>query len=87
MKIRDISVRIVSVPLSRVFKGSTYQIESRCTLIVSVETDEGVTGEIYSGDERETTARSATWSWGRFGTGCLERTLSPWNGYGHACLS
>ena len=52
MKIRDISVRLVSVPLSRVFRGGTYQIEKRCTVIVNVETDEGITGEIYSGDEK-----------------------------------
>ena len=53
MKIRDVKVRLVSVPLSRVFKGGTYQIEERCTVIVTVETDEGVTGEIYSGDEKK----------------------------------
>ena len=54
MKIRDVSVKLVSVPLTRVFKGSTYQIEKRCTVIVRVETDEGIVGEIYSGDEKVT---------------------------------
>ena len=53
MKIREVSVRLVSVPLSRIFRGGTYQIEERCTIIVHVETDEGVTGEIYSGDEKK----------------------------------
>ena len=54
MKIRDVKVTTIVVPLTRVFKGSTYQIDKRCTLIVEIETDEGITGEIYSGDERVT---------------------------------
>lgn len=52
MKITDVSVRLVLVPLDRIFRGSTYQVDSRCTVIVRVETDEGVVGEAYSGDER-----------------------------------
>ena len=52
MIIRDVSVKLVEVPLSRVFRGSTYQVPSRCTVIVRLETDDGVVGEIYSGDER-----------------------------------
>ena len=43
---------MVEAPLPRVFKGSTYQIDKRCTIVVRIETDEGVVGEIYSGDER-----------------------------------
>jgi D-arabinonate dehydratase len=54
MKIRDVTVTMVEVPLTRIFKGSTYQIDKRCTIIVNIETDEGVTGETYSGDERTT---------------------------------
>ncbi len=54
MQIRDVKVTLVSVPLKKVFKGSTYQIDRRSTIIVNIETDEGVTGEIYSGDERTT---------------------------------
>lgn len=52
MKIRDITVQTVEVPLARVFVGSTYRVPSRCTFIVRLDTDEGVSGEIYSGDER-----------------------------------
>ena len=52
MIIRDVSVKLVEAPLSRVFRGSTYQVPSRCTVIVRLETDDGVVGEIYSGDER-----------------------------------
>ncbi len=52
MKIQDASVKLVEVPLERVFRGSTYVVPSRCTIIVRLETDEGLAGEIYSGDER-----------------------------------
>ena len=52
MIIRDVSVKLVEAPLSRVFRGSTYQVPSRCTVIVRLESDDGVVGEIYSGDER-----------------------------------
>ena len=50
--IRDVSVKLVEAPLSRIFRGSTYQVPSRCTIIVRLETDDGLVGEIYSGDER-----------------------------------
>ena len=50
MKIRDVTVKTVEAPLTRVFVGSTYQVPSRCKVIVRLETDEGVTGEIHSGD-------------------------------------
>ena len=53
MKIQALSVTAVTVPLNRVFKGSTYQIDTRSTLIVRIMTDEGLTSEIYSGDERD----------------------------------
>jgi D-galactarolactone cycloisomerase len=52
VKIRDVTVKTIEVPLTRVFVGSTYRVPSRCTVIVRLETDEGVVGEIYSGDER-----------------------------------
>ena len=52
VKIRDVSVKLVEVLLKRVFRGSTYQVPSRCTIVVRLETDEGVVGEVYSGDER-----------------------------------
>lgn len=52
MEIRDVTVQTIEIPLARVFVGSTYRVPSRCTMIVRLETDEGVAGEIYSGDER-----------------------------------
>lgn len=52
MRITDLKATVVRVPLETVFGGSVYRIDSRCTIIVEVETDAGITGEVYSGDER-----------------------------------
>ena len=52
MKIREVAATVVRVPLKREFRGGTYTITERCTIIVKIETDEGVTGEIYCGDEK-----------------------------------
>ena len=52
MRITDIEADIVRIPLSARFSGSVYQIDSRCTIVVRVHTDAGLSGEIYSGDER-----------------------------------
>ncbi|MBV7327218.1 mandelate racemase/muconate lactonizing enzyme family protein [Chloroflexi bacterium TSY] len=52
MKIKDLSVTLLVVPLAKTFKGSNYSVSQRCTILVRVETDEGIVGEAYSGDER-----------------------------------
>ena len=52
MRITNVEADIVRIPLSTRFSGSVYQIESRCTVVVRVHTDEGLVSEIYSGDER-----------------------------------
>ena len=52
MRITDVEADIVRIPLSTRFSGSVYQIESRCTIVVRVHTDEGLVSEVYSGDER-----------------------------------
>jgi L-alanine-DL-glutamate epimerase-like enolase superfamily enzyme len=44
----------IRVPLARTFRGSTYQMTHRSTLITRVLTDEGVTGVAYAGDEDAT---------------------------------
>ena len=41
----------IRVPLSRVFRGSTYHMTHRSTVITRVVTEDGVTGEAYAGDE------------------------------------
>ena len=52
MRITNVEADIVRIPLSTRFSGSVYQIESRCTIVVRVHTDEGLASEVYSGDER-----------------------------------
>ncbi len=51
MEITDVSVTPVSAPLGRIVSGSLYTKERRGTLVVSIETDDGTTGRIYSGDK------------------------------------
>jgi L-alanine-DL-glutamate epimerase-like enolase superfamily enzyme len=52
MHIVDIRTTRLAVPLSRVFRGGTYEITTRCTVITEVLTDAGMTGCTYAGDER-----------------------------------
>ncbi len=52
MRITDVEADIVRIPLSTRFSGSVYQIDSRCTIVTRVHTDEGLISEVYSGDER-----------------------------------
>jgi L-alanine-DL-glutamate epimerase-like enolase superfamily enzyme len=44
----------IRVPLARVYKGSTYRMTHRSTLIVRLTTEEGIVGEAYAGDEDAT---------------------------------
>lgn len=57
MKITRVEVTPVSIPLARVVSGSTFTKEARRTIVVTVETDTGVMGRTYSGDERDEQAR------------------------------
>ena len=52
MRITDIRTTRLAVPLSRVFRGGTYEITARCTIITEVLTDTGINGCTYAGDER-----------------------------------
>jgi D-galactarolactone cycloisomerase len=52
MRIADIRTTRLAVPLSRVFRGGTYEITARCTIITEVLTDSGIGGCTYAGDER-----------------------------------
>jgi len=51
LTIRSIETTPVRVPLARTYRGSTYQMTHRSTLLTRVVTDEGVVGEAYAGDE------------------------------------
>jgi D-arabinonate dehydratase len=52
MRITDIETTLLAVPLARVFRGGTYEIATRCTIITAVHTDSGLSGCTYAGDER-----------------------------------
>lgn len=51
MEITDVTVTPVSAPLGRTVSGSLYTKERRGTLVVTIETDDGTTGRVYSGDK------------------------------------
>jgi len=53
VKIHSIEAIAIEIPLKRNFGGSTYTVLKRRTVITRVRTDEGLTSEIYNGDNRE----------------------------------
>jgi len=52
MKIESVEAIAIEIPLTRNFGGSTYDVLKRCTVITRIRTDEGLTSEIYNGDNR-----------------------------------
>jgi D-arabinonate dehydratase len=56
LRIRAVETVPLRARLPRVFRGSKYQMSTRCTIVTRVVTEEGVVGEIYNGDEDETQA-------------------------------
>jgi D-galactarolactone cycloisomerase len=52
MKIESVEAIAIEIPLSRNFGGSTYDVLKRCTVITRIRTDEGLTSEVYNGDNR-----------------------------------
>lgn len=52
-EIQRVIVRQVSVPLAREVSGSGYTKATRDTVLVELETADGVTGRVYAGDERD----------------------------------
>jgi len=59
VKFPDVSVKLVVVPLKRVFSGSTYQVPSHYTLIVRLEADDDLKGEVYRGNLASESANTA----------------------------
>jgi L-alanine-DL-glutamate epimerase-like enolase superfamily enzyme len=51
LTIRDIETTVIRVPLPRTYRGSYYQMTHRATILTRVHTDEGITGEVFTGDE------------------------------------
>lgn len=52
MRIASIEAVPISVPLSKTFSGSGYRVDTRCTIVTTLTTDDGVVGRIYNGDNR-----------------------------------
>jgi D-galactarolactone cycloisomerase len=52
-KIESVESIPLRVPLDRVYRGSYYQMQARCTVITRVYTSDGVVGEIYNADSDE----------------------------------
>lgn len=59
MKIVDVRAIPLIRPLEETFRGGTYQITSRNTLITEVESDTGLVGSIFGGDEEKYQAEIA----------------------------
>ncbi|HZP00468.1 MAG TPA: mandelate racemase/muconate lactonizing enzyme family protein [Terriglobia bacterium] len=53
MKIVDVRAIPLVRPLAETFRGGTYQITSRNTLITEIETDTGLIGSAFGGDEEK----------------------------------
>jgi D-galactarolactone cycloisomerase len=53
MRIVSIEALAIEIPLKKNFGGSTYAVTRRCTVITRARTDDGLTSEVYNGDNRE----------------------------------
>jgi L-alanine-DL-glutamate epimerase-like enolase superfamily enzyme len=51
LTIARIETTPIRVPLARVYRGSHYQMSHRSTIVTRIETEEGIVGEAYAGDE------------------------------------
>ncbi len=54
LRIRAIETIPLRAQLPRTFRGSKYQMSTRCTIITRLITEEGIVGTVYNGDEDET---------------------------------
>jgi L-alanine-DL-glutamate epimerase-like enolase superfamily enzyme len=50
LTIQAIETQAVRIPLNRVYRGSKYSMQNRCTIITRILTYQGVVGEVYTGD-------------------------------------
>src|SRR5689334_5702429 len=50
LTIQKIETEALRIPLKRIYKGSKYSMQNRCTIITRVYTHQGVVGEVYTGD-------------------------------------
>ena len=52
MRIESIEAVPIEIPLTKTFGGSKYRVESRCAIVTRMRTEDGLTSEIYNGDNR-----------------------------------
>lgn len=53
MRIQEIENIPIEIPLTKNFGGSTYNVLKRCTVITRIKTDNGLTSQVYNGDNRD----------------------------------
>ncbi len=52
MKLASVEAIAVEIPLRKNFGGSTYSVLKRCTVVTRLTTSDGLTSEVYNGDNR-----------------------------------
>lgn len=52
MRISSVEAIAVEVPLDKVFSGSGYRVNTRCTVITRIRTEDGRVSEVFNGDNR-----------------------------------
>lgn len=50
LTIQSIETTALRIPLNKVYRGSKYSMQNRCTIITRILTQQGVVGEVYTGD-------------------------------------
>jgi L-alanine-DL-glutamate epimerase-like enolase superfamily enzyme len=53
MRIQSVDVIAIDIPLTKNFGGSTYSVLKRSTVITRLRTKDGLTSEVFNGDNRE----------------------------------
>jgi D-galactarolactone cycloisomerase len=53
MRLANIEVLAVEIPLAKDFGGSTYSVLKRSTIVTRLRTSDGLASEVYNGDNRE----------------------------------
>jgi D-arabinonate dehydratase len=52
MKLADIDVTAIEIPLPKPLAGSTYSVPTRCAIVTRLKTDDGLVSEVFNGDNR-----------------------------------
>ncbi len=53
LTIQAVETEALRIPLNKVYRGSKYSMQNRCTIITRILTKQGVVGEVYTGDTDE----------------------------------